>query len=185
MASPSTTKKVSAASSFKKRAAPQELELPSGEVCLVKRVGMEQLLVAGVIPDSLTPMAQEAVNRGQGNKPKKTDAAKDMAANPEQIADAFLAFDKICAMVVQEPEVLWHLRETGEKDDKDKPVLESIPASERNDDIVYTDEVDLMDKMFIFQFVVGGTRDLEKFREQYGESLESLAALEGVPDPAK
>jgi len=49
----------------------------------------------------------------------------------------------------------------------------------RQDDLVYADMIDIEDKMFIFNFAVGGTRDVEQFR---AGSLQSLGSMDDVKD---
>jgi hypothetical protein len=48
--------------------------------------------------------------------------------------------------------------------------------------VVYADMVDLVDKLHIFNFVVGGTRDIERFRGGLDELVGSLEAGEDVQD---
>ncbi len=180
MAQGSAKKNVSSARDWKAKVT-TELELPSGEVCKVKRVGLEKLLAANVIPDSLTPMAEAAVQRGQGKAAKKTSDQDltAMARDPQKMIEALDAFDRITEMVVLEPPVVWHKRPV---EGIENVKYEEIPESERDEDVLYTDEVDAMDKMFIFNFVVGGTRDLEKFRTEFGQSLAGVQPVADVPD---
>lgn len=162
-----------------------ELTLPSGNVALVKRPGLEKLLIAGVLPDTLTPIAMEAVSAAQSGikkpadrKAKKSDEQNDM--NPElmkkflekegALQDIFAAFDKVTAMCVVEPKVSYHMRQVFDedknpkKDTNGKDVWEEIPAEDRDGDILYTDDVDHSDKEFIFEFVSGGDPDIARFR---------------------
>jgi hypothetical protein len=74
--------------------------------------------------------------------------------------------DKVTCYVVIQPAVM--------------PVPED--GAERDDEFVYIDQVDLEDKMFILNFAVGGTRDLERFRQEVGESLRGLAPVPDVAD---
>ena len=48
----------------------------------------------------------------------------------------------------------------------------------------YADMVDVNDKMFLFNFVVGGTRDLETFRGGLDSAVGGVEAGEGVSDEA-
>lgn len=148
-----------------------DLELPSGNVALVKRPGMDKFLSAGIMPDSLTPIVVEAVQSGKGLPPEKTqELMKDSNIN-----ELFVALDRCLVYCVVEPDVMWHRRETGEKDADGKPILEDIPEDERDTDTyVYTDEVDVEDKMFIFNFAVGGSRDLESFRKELSDGVGSV-----------
>src|SRR4051812_5749499 len=102
----------------------EELPLPSGNTCLVKRPGMEKLFAAGVLPDELTKIALQSVDMAQGpGKPQDhlpKGGVKEMDLDPElmkkfmqsegAIESIFGSFDRICEMVVVEPPVRWHMR---------------------------------------------------------------------------
>lgn len=193
--------------SWKKRNAGIELELPSGNVALVKRPGMPALMKAGIMPDSLTPIALEHLAKAErGGKPSQQaeddldrEFMERILTDASEMEGLFLSFDKALVMCVVEPKVLLHVREVkGDdgkplRDDKNRIVYQDIPEDERMSDEVpetledgrpnpyyctedelpvYTDEVDQEDKQFIFQFVVGGTSDLERFRREQAAALE-------------
>jgi hypothetical protein len=179
------TRKATTASSpknFKKRVAGRPLPLPSGEVALVKRPGMEKLLSAGLMPDSLTPVIQkqiESAQRGEEVTPENEmndEVLQNVLQDPARVAEIFTSFDKITAMCVVEPKTRLHtwLPSDPEVLAGHRTVGEEIDEDDRDEEILYTDEIDSMDKMFIFQYVVGGSSDLEQFRRQYGASLEGL-----------
>ena len=50
----------------------------------------------------------------------------------------------------------------------------------RDPDVLYVDEVDIEDRMFILNFALGGTRNLERFREELADSVRPVQAGEGV-----
>lgn len=185
-----------------KKAEGEELPLPSGNTCMVKRPGMEKILGAGVLPDNMTSMALDYVKTAQTGKPQDHKSkGGDPDIDPEMmekfmkeenaIENIFRAFDRVTAMCVIEPKCLWHLRpkinEDGSDvlDDSGKPIYEEIPEKERDEDILYTDEIDIDDKTFIFNFVVGGTRDVEQFRLQYGDAMATVQPSEDVELPTK
>jgi len=101
---------------------------------------------------------QEAISEKRGLKP---DALEKIASDPENIAAAADMLNIICVEAVIEPKV------------------HAVPAEgeERNDELLYVDEVDLNDKAFISQFVMGGTRDLAQFRGEYEATVESLGSV--------
>lgn len=144
-------KKISSAREFRKKKF-QEVTLPSGETCLAKRPGPELFLTKGMLPDSLTPIVQQAIQSGRGLPPATT---KDLAKDQESILDMLDAVDRVVAEIVVEPKVRYH-KEDGR----------SIPESDRDEDFLYTDDVDVNDKMFLFNFAVGGSTDLERFRRE-------------------
>lgn len=186
-----------------KKVVGEEVTLPSGNVALVKRPGMEKLFAAGVLPDELTKIAIENIDQAQaGGIPRDhlpAGGAKAPDIDPEMlkkflegehaVEDIFSSFDKITEMCVLQPPVKWHMRKktdaTGHwvRDDKQRPQYEEIPHNERDEDVLYTDDVDIEDKTFIFNFVVGGTRDLETFRTEYGDALADVQPSQDVDLP--
>lgn len=157
------------ARAWKKATAETDLPLPSGHVARVRRPGLPKLLKDGVLPDMLTPIAQKAVDAGQDGMPKMDDIKAEFGS--AGMMDAlFEAVDKITAVCVVEPAVEYHLKRAGDLEGVwgDPEVLMEIPLDQRDPNILYTDDVEFNDKMFIFQYVVGGSRDLEEFRRQTG-----------------
>lgn len=183
MASPAKGRKVASptdrrektptsAKQWKKASVEEDLELPSGNTARVKRVQLPKLIATGAFPDALTTMAQGHVDEGKGKAPKKKAmSVEDMIADPSKLQLMFDAFDRITAAVVIEPKVLYHCYVDGDEIPEGYSVGDDIPADERDDEVIYTDDVDFDDKQFIFQFVVGGTRDLEQFRGLQGSAL--------------
>lgn len=162
---------VTSASEWKKNRKQQELKLPSGNTCLVKPVGLDALLQQGNIPNSLLDIVQTALAKGKAGRADEIDESQLLAnlmGDQDKIKDVFEMADVVTAACVLEPSVRFH-RYTqqdliaGQCSAEQVGVV--IPDDQRSDDILYTDEVDLDDKMFIMQFAVGGTRDLERFRE--------------------
>lgn len=135
-----------------------ELPLPSGNVCLVTRPGPEVFLKQGGVPNGLLgivlPLLEEAQEKGkQGDGAPLPDEAmvelqKAITADPAKLADMFEMVDNITVQCVLEPLV--------------SPAPPKGTA--RDPELLYVDEVDFEDKIFIFQFAVGGTADLEQFR---------------------
>lgn len=202
-----------------------ELQLPSGNTCLVKRPGMEKLLAAGILPDSLTPIAMEAVKKAQNTRPepedhKKKKGQQENELDPELIQkfleqdgaleDIFMAFDRVCAMVVVEPKVRLHVvleldEDTAQpkKDARGRDVWKEIPLEERisadvdptlpdgspnplysEDPPLYTDEIDSGDKEHIFQFVSGGSAELTSFPDA-GDDVATVQPVADVPKQTK
>jgi hypothetical protein len=168
--------KVSSAKDFRKKREDTILDLPSGARCKVRRPGLPQLLAEGVLPDMLTPIADEAIKAGRsGKKLKKEDEQNMMADLLERDGGMDAMMDgmaRITAHCVVEPKCSYHKRKVdhgaGGYD------WELIPDDERDEEILYTDEVDMEDQGFIFQYVVGGSKDLTDFRKQVDESLERV-----------
>lgn len=158
---------------------PAPLTLPSGFTALVKVPGLAKLLAEGLISDTLTPIAEAAVQSGKGDKASQgmSDAQmREMAADPKKLSEAFDTFDKVLCFCVIEPHVEYY-KYTEITTEIASDIGKVIPDDDRNEDSLYSDEVDLEDKMFIFNVVSGGTKDLEKFRKEFGETLDSVQSV--------
>ena len=170
-----------------KRNKGEDLLLPSGNTAFVKRPGPTAFLTQGLLPDNLTPIVQEAISKGKGLKKEKM---VEMTSTPEGIASMLDAMDRVLVSVVIEPKVLYHRRLTvdGEGEpilNNGKEVFEDIPEDDRDDELLYTDDVDIDDKMFVFNFAVGGTRDLERFREEHTAGMGDLYPGEASEDQSE
>jgi hypothetical protein len=68
-----------------------------------------------------------------------------------------------------------------------EPTVNPLPENEadRKQELLYVDEVDLDDKFYIMAFALGGTRDLEGFREATGSGVANLPARKASKRPAK
>lgn len=171
-----TAKKTTSVEEWKKEAQGVPLDLPSGKTCLVRPVGMQVFMQRGMIPNVLMPLVTEGL---KGKQPEFKMDDMDMG----KITEMMQLFDDVTVFCVAEPHVwptpkwtdneaeegLCHIREVGQPK----------PFEERDQGRLYVDEVDDDDKQFIFQFVVGGTRDLESFRK---DKESRMAHLRSVPD---
>ena len=139
-----------------------DLEMPSGQLALVRRPGVQGLINAGILHsmDQLTPIVDNLITQAEG---KKVADAKKIAENPEAVASMLHVIDKLVCYVVLKPEV--HMTPND--------------RTSRKDGVVYADMVDLDDKMFIFNFAVGGSSDIARFRE------ESALAVGNLDDSAE
>lgn len=128
-------------------------ELPSGKVVRIITPGMQEFLRAELIPNDLLPIVMRATN-GQGSD----DELKAIQDDPTAILKMADAMDKIFIHCVVEPKF-------------------SMPPADgsREKGVAYVDRVELQDKTFVFQAAVGGTRDLESFRQQ---QVKGVAALQ-------
>lgn len=181
-------KPVTTAKGWKKASSDaEEVELPSGNVALIRRPGLPELMANNIFPDSLTGIAQRAVDQGKsGKNPKLAElesekAMRDVMGDPQKMADMMDVFDRATSMCVVEPKCVYYKDEQGNpRDSAAREVLAHELGYEAAEDVIWSDEVDLSDKLFIFQFVVGGTRDLERFRGEFGESLAGLERSEDM-----
>lgn len=158
---------------------PNELPLPSGKVCLCRKPkGLHDFLVQGTIPNALMPIVQKALG---GKRPQDEEMA-ELLKNPEALTAVLGLADHICVSMVVEPKV-----QPVPLDDDGAPIpmegrdawLKKQGRTESAADLLWVDEVDMDDKMFILQYATGGTKDLETFRGQQAERLEALSPSGG------
>lgn len=175
-----------------------DLTCPSGQLCLVRRPGVTGLIRAGILDslDALTGIVQtdhiERVKSGKDPSITSEDI-QALAQDKEALMAALDLADKVVEYVVLQPSalrpvvrneqgrpVVERLQMPPDKDHKTewtREVETPLPDADRVPGQVYTDMIDLIDRMFIFQFVVGGVSDLERFREEFGQTLGSLEAV--------
>lgn len=182
------------ASQWKSNLEPQgiPLPLPSGNVALVKRVGMEAFMAQGMIPDPLTPIVSRAVNSKKGLRPQ--DAAK-MTTDPVLLGAMVEMADRIAVNAVIEPKMSMPpvCSVCGELDtprneqhnSKNHPEFHEHSPGQRDPDVLYVDRVDLEDKLHIMNYAVGGTSDLKQFREQLRIGMGSMATQQGSQSSAQ
>jgi len=105
---------------------------------------------------------------------KKPAAARDKAMmaqvteNPQLLAEMMQTLDSIAVYCFLEPKC-HNIPEEGDKDPE----------------LLYVDEVELDDKMFLFQAATGGTKDLERFRAEQGGRVEGVQPRPNKPRPTK
>jgi hypothetical protein len=119
-----------------------------------------------------------------------------LQGNKDKLLAAFDLMERVTEYVVVQPHVIRPVqrdesgnpitrqvidRESGEpKFSKNgEPVTEELELDERDrdPDQVYTDMVDPTDKVYIFQYVVGGVSDLQQFRQEFSQTLGNLESL--------
>lgn len=156
-------KKVSSAAEFKKRKLGDLLELPSGIVVRAKRVELQTMIMQGSVPNPLMEVVSQALEKG-----KKADIAAMVGVDEgkidlDTVRDMYDMVNAVVMESILEPEI--------------HPVPED--EADRDDDLVYIDDVDDTDKMFMFQWASGGTSDLEQFRRESDADMAALAEIQG------
>lgn len=149
-----------------------DLEVPSGAYCQVRRPGPLSLMQAGLFDniDVLGSLIQtDHIDRVNGKPGAALDKSQmeqiqELIRDKAKIAKAQELIDAVICHVVVQPEISPNPPE-GEERDKNK---------------TYVDSVDFNDKVFIFQFVVGGSADLASFRQEFGAVVGSVADLQAV-----
>lgn len=151
----------------------QELVLPSGLTCVSGRVNLEVFLKTGRIPNSLRPMIDRAM---QGKEISQEEVLGELAG--EDFANKLLDGDEEALKTFND---LMTMVDAVVVDVMIDPKVIPAPETEedRSDTILHVDEIDDEDRMFIFNYAVGGTRNLEPFREGQASNVERILAQQG------
>jgi hypothetical protein len=160
------------------------ITLPSGQTCYARRMGLEGIMKAGILgeADSLTAMVdRKHIKRVRDPKTKEVTEELNPSSvlkDAKALKDIVLLVDRAAPFIVTEPAVASHVE-----------VLEDgstrmIPPEERDESFVYTDQIPLEDKMFLFDYAVGGTRDVHTFRQQSSDAVAGVVDGEDVPAKA-
>lgn len=164
-----------------------DLALPSGGLVRVRRPDPQKMLAMGLLDgfDSLTGMVSQNIQEIEGKQTINPDALKGLSENMEDLNKGLAMMDVVLEYVVLEPKVLRPVR----RNEAGRPILvngKEVPLDDedRDEEQLYTDDVDLEDKSFILQYAVGGVKDFETFRSQQNEFVGSVQAGEGVPMPS-
>jgi hypothetical protein len=165
------------------------LELPSTQTCRAKVVGMQGVLEAGVMgeADSLTAfVGREYVRKVRGGKgiPDREEIDPvELMKNPKTLQKIIKMVDGLMPHVIVDPRVMCHYEVINlGKEDEDTRM---IPPGERKSGVIYTDQIPLEDKMFIFNFALSGVKEVETFRQESARVMGDLADGEGVPDSSQ
>lgn len=150
--------RISQIGDFKKRLG-GIIELPSGLVVKVRNPGgLQAFMSSGIIPNSLMLIIQAGIKSGKA--PEAGDILDDEGGmNPEMLADMNIMVDQLAMKTIIEPRI--------------HPAPED--EDDRLDDQLYVDELPSDDKQFIFQWIAGGTKDLERFRETLAGNVDAVA----------
>lgn len=163
-----------------------ELTLPSGQTCRGKKMSIEAMLAAGLLTeaDAITAMVSKHVSKvqGKGKKAKgrgETPAepavdVRSLMKDPRAITELITMLDKILPHVVVSPPVALHYIETTvgqttvtkvipEQSLDDQ--LDRIAMREDRPGLIFTDQIGLEDKMFLFDWAAGGLGTMLAFRE--------------------
>lgn len=167
----------------------QDLPLPSGNVCRARNISPQAFLSSGIIPNPLMAIIRKAINEAQGLPPKELEK---MMGDDKMLVAALQLFDRMLVYVIIEPVVKMPppCRQCGgyantNEHSMDNPDAHRYNEGDRDPNVLYADVVDMEDKVFIAQWCLGGTSDLELFRQQSADGVADLLGREDVPSPAQ
>ena len=150
------------------------LELPSGKTCLVRPVGIAAFLTAGIVPNSLMKIITKALGDtdAKAEDLNMAELMGDLAEDSQMLQDMFAMADNVTIFCVLEPKV-----------QPIPPPNADGSEPERDENLLYVDEIELEDKFFILNFGVGGSRDLEAFRSAAAGGVGSVPPSTDVQLP--
>jgi len=160
-------KKTSSAADFKKKNRGRDVELPSGQVVKLSHKSLQSFIISGQIPNSLLSVINSISVARQGGT--EEEVMHDLLENPEQLKSMFDIVDTVVMVLMIEP--------------KCHPIPDD--EDDRDDDLLYIDELEDADKMYIFTIATGGTTDLESFRGELAAGVDLVQQRENVVKPAK
>lgn len=164
----------------------EQITLPSGQTCLARRLDIEHLVSAGVLEqaDSLTSLVDaKHVRKVRGGKgPDKTVLTPNsIMRDTDALKSILTVADRAVPLIVLDPVVKLHY--TVDADTKQQRML---PADEREEGVVYTDQIGLADKMELFAWAMGDIGGLQSFRDiTAGSNVGTVADGADVPRKAK
>jgi hypothetical protein len=162
---------------------------PSGNEVEAKRVGMQGVVEAGVLgeADSLMEFVDKRhIKRVRGGKGPDRDELnmETILEDPEQLGRIMMMVDRMIPIIVMEPACALHFEDL-ENVPAGEPTTRRIPTEKRDPDLVYTDQIGFEDKMYVFNWSVGGTADATRFREESSRAVATVGDVEDVARPAK
>lgn len=151
-----------------------DVRVPSGALCQARRPGIKGLMKAGLLDsfDTLTALVQNEHIEPNSLQPG-TKAKADKLPDPKAVEEGFALVDRLVVAVVVQPALYDPHLQKGETEEKrEKRIAEAILEGKLS-----VEQVDLVDKMFLMNWAVGGSADLESFREGFGETLADISKL--------
>ncbi len=149
------------------------VELPSGNICRVKRLmDMKELAIAGKIPNPLGQTVMRMISEGE-------PALDLQQITPAEQVQAILFMDsQVCRMMI-EPRCMI----PPEKDDEGNDVIAELwkPPAGCISILDLTQE----DRLFLFNVSNGGVTDLATFRRVQNGLVEVASSRPRVPRPTK
>lgn len=145
----------------------EELVTPSGQTCRAKKMSIERMIEAGILAeaDALTATVTKYTRKVKGANKRPDGEVLDTAklmTDPEAIKALISVMDKAVPHVVVSPTVRLHYTEQFVGKTK---VTKLIPAEDREQGVIYTDQVGFEDKMFLFDWAAGGLGAMLQFRQ--------------------
>jgi len=171
--------------------AEEELTLPSGQTCRARRVTIVSMIEAGILneADSLTGIVDQYTRKVKGGK--TADGVKidnSILGDPKALALMIEMADRAVPAIVVSPPVSLHFYErkvgstkvTKKYTDEERDKLRTERPG-----LIFTDQIDLDDKMELFQWGVGGLRAFSSFLGDSPNDVGGVVPSVGPQKPTK
>lgn len=171
----------------------QEITTPSGQTCRAKKMTIPSMIEMGILAegDAITAIVSKHIRKVKGGNGKADGIEVDETAilsDPAALKSIIGLTDKVMPHVVVSPRVALHYSETtvGKTtvtkrltDDERALILADHPGT------VFTDQIDLEDKMFLFDWAAGGIKAMTSFREGPASDVGSVVNRKGSKKQTK
>jgi len=163
------------------------MELPSGLIVRTHNPGGMKafLAVDSGVPNSLMSVISKSLAKGKA--PTEADLmGENGEMDPKMLDEMMALMDSVAMRVIIEPTI--HPNPTEDsleawnRDNPDNQFASIEHLIQGHPDHIFVQELPEDDKSFLFQWISGGTRDLEKFRQQLEERMDAVpaSAITGV-----
>lgn len=180
-------------------AALQDLALPSGAICQLRKLQMEDLVELGIMDqvDFLSQIVEEKhVERvkkpsdrakKQPTKAEAAEAAKvaeqeqtaALLRDPKKFSTMSAMIDKIVVACVIKPQIVNGFREVEEGQ------RIRLDDDARVHGVIYSDSIPFGDKMEVFEVAFAGVQKMSSFRGESAEDVGHVDSVEGDALPAE
>lgn len=164
---------------------PFGITLPSGQRCLVRRLEMEDVLANGLL-NNLDAFSSSLLDEAGSAKAESPEEVLGAFQDKEKFGKLGDTINKIVLITVVKPSV-FPLPVEGDIDPETGLLVGQInpmtgeKITGRVKGRVYLDQINFMDKMFIFQSVFEGLNGLDRFREGQEAGLGTVEDVQAVP----
>lgn len=140
----------------KKKRSGKLIELPSGAWVKAKGVDLTSFVKEGKIPNALLGIINDALKSGEEMSMESLQEDGDL--DLDTIRDMYEMIDAIVMKIVLDP------------------VIHPVPDNEadRSEELLYLDEFEDEDKLYLFNWSQGAVTDLESFRKEQRDGMASL-----------
>lgn len=174
----------------------EELTTPSGQTCEAKKIGVEGLIEMGILSqmDSLTALVEQYTTNVKKHGPQgPTTSELDetaIMADPESVKAVIGLADRALPIIIVDPPVALHFTEVKVgKTTVSKRLSEAEREKLREDrgqpDLIFTDQIDFEDKMWLFDWATGGLQAMTTFRRGSSADVASVDNVSKSPRAAK